>query len=75
MTTEKEINNRYWKAKKNQILKDQYHDFLKNKGLQASPHSAHIFAMHVHQNGLAPEDMSEREIILVVHGSLPEHYD
>ena len=73
MAKNKSPNDLFWQAKVQNLIKDEYTQFLQQEGLERNPDSAHLFALRKQKNGY--REMSERDLILLVAGDLPYMYD
>lgn len=73
MANKKSSNALYWESQERAQLNSEYSEFLKNEGLDKSPHSAQIFA--IRKRNLGHLRFSERDMILLLTGELPYMYD
>ena len=73
MAKKKGPNDLYWEAMAHTQIKNEYVQFLQQEGLERNPDSAQRFAIRKHRDGY--RGMSERDLILLVVGNLPEMYD
>ena len=76
MSKDKEINDRYWNAKKEEQIKSEYKKYLAENKEEGNPDSAQIFAMKkINDNGgYDYMGKNERELILLLEGE-PPFYD
>lgn len=56
------------------IAFEEYAAFCAERGMERGENAAHAFAIYKQSNGIS-YGMSEREIILLVHGKLPFMWD
>ena len=56
-------------------IREEYEQWLKQNQREPNPHSAHLFAMSKTEGSGVHLGYSEREIILMLEGDLPEAYD
>ena len=77
MSKHKEINFRYWNAKNEEQIKNEYIKYLAENKEEGTPDSAQIFAMKkINDNGgYDYMGKNERDIILLLEGELPPFYD
>ena len=77
MSKHKEINIRYWNAKNEEQIKNEYKKYLAENKEEGTPDSAQIFAMKkINDNGgYDYMGKNERDIILLLEGELPPFYD
>ncbi|EGR2191046.1 hypothetical protein DZF87_24205 [Vibrio parahaemolyticus] len=68
-------NTLYWNSIARSSIQDAYNNFLQQENVESSPHYAHIFAMRYLREHQNTAGMSEREIVILLAGSLPEMYD
>lgn len=73
MAKKMSANDLYWKAQIETQIKEDYAEFLSREGIDRGPNSAHLFALRKRAEGFC--EMSERDLILLVAGSLPYMYD
>jgi len=59
----------------NDQIKKEYEEFIHQENLERNPNSAMVFAMLKIQNSFTYLGRSERQIILLLEGSLPHMYD
>jgi hypothetical protein len=73
MAKKKSPNDLYWEAMAHTQIKNEYVQFLQQDGLERNPDSAQMFAIRKRRDGY--RGMSERDLILLVLGDLPDMYD
>jgi hypothetical protein len=58
-----------------QVLGQEYDHWRKQNDKEDTAHNAHLFALHAMKNASpAIHGLSEREIIIRVHGKLPDNW-
>lgn len=70
----KKINSQYWKMITDAQIKAEYKEYLSTEDKESSPHNAHMFAIEKTKDG-DYRGYSRRELIILVAGELPDHYD
>lgn len=66
-------NQLYWAAQERQTLRQAFERFLNDENREGDPDSAHLFAIRWRNAGNL--QLSERDIILQLVGTLPPFFD
>lgn len=64
-----------WKAKKDAQIIAEYEGYLESESAESSPENAHLFALKKIQGGFDYMGYKERDLIIMLAGSLPVDYD
>ena len=75
MPKSKSANDLAWQAKKRYGIKQEYAEYRSSKGLDNDSTTASAFAISKIAGGVKYMGMTEREIVLLLVGSLPDNFD